>query len=75
MLKEYILNKEHFKFRREVNDIDLKKSTNIAERVCDRFEKLCALETPVILPDEKICFIRTVKNLPEIISDEEWKEA
>lgn len=74
MLKEYILNKEHHKFRREVNGIDLKKSADIAERICDRFEKLCALETPVILPDEKICFIRTVKNLPEIISDVEWEK-
>lgn len=74
MLKEYILNKEHHKFRREIRDIDLKKDADIAERVCERFEKMCALETPVILPDEKICFIRTVKNLPEIISDKEWIE-
>ena len=74
MLKEYILNKEHYKFRREAGVVDLKDSDSIAERVCKRFEKMCALETPVILPGEKICFIRTVKNLPEIISDEEWIE-
>lgn len=74
MLKEYILNKEHHKFRREINDIGLKKDADIAERVCERFEKLCALEKPVILPEEKICFIRTIKKLPVIISDEEWTE-
>ena len=74
MLKEYILNKEHYKFRREAGVVDLKDSDSIAERVCKRFEKMCALETPVILQDEKICFIRTVKNLPEIISDKEWIE-
>lgn len=72
MLKEYILKKEHHKYRRKIANIDFTTYKNIDERVCVRFERLCAAETPVILPDEKICFIRTVENLPDILSDDEW---
>lgn len=39
-----------------------------------RFEKLCEAQTPVILPEEKICFMRTTKNMPDIFTEEEWGE-
>ena len=45
-----------------------------AERVVDRFEKLCADETPVILEGQQIVFLRTLKKAPNIYTDEEWKE-
>jgi len=32
------------------------------------------LERPVILPDEKIVFMRTVENIPECFTEAEWSE-
>ena len=40
----------------------------------DRFEKLCSLETPHFLPEEKICFLRTIKNIPDCFTEDEWAE-
>lgn len=46
-----------------------------AERITRRFEALCAAETPVILDEsELIVFTRTVPNLPDIFTEEEWAE-
>ena len=45
-----------------------------AQRVCLRFERLCQYEKPAFLEDEKICFMRCVKKLPEIFTPEEWQE-
>lgn len=77
-LLQYILAKKHHAFRREV-DWDLAseyaaRALSPQERMCDRFERLCAAETPVLLPGERICFLRTISNLPEIFTEEEWKE-
>ncbi|MBO4693401.1 MAG: pyruvate formate-lyase [Clostridia bacterium] len=71
-----IVNKEHHKFRHKV-DWDLaneysKAGLSPIERMSDRFNRLTDEETPVILPDEKIVFMRTVANLPDIFTDEEW---
>lgn len=44
------------------------------ERMAFRFESLCKTETPVILDGEMISFIRTVENIPDIFSEEEWKQ-
>ncbi|MBR4910986.1 MAG: pyruvate formate-lyase [Clostridia bacterium] len=73
-----IVNKEHHKYRHKV-EWDLaneyaKKWLSPAERMADRFERVCREETPVILPCEKIVFMRTVANLPEIFTESEWKE-
>lgn len=79
-LLNYILNKEHHKFRKTYPEYD-----NIAEEYCAlgldpkermtrRFELFSALETPVILPDEKICFIRTVSTLPDCFTQNEWEQ-
>lgn len=73
MLKSYILNKEHHKFRKEIK-LEIDKSMSIDARMAYRFQKVCEAETPVILPGEKICFLRTVSNLPDIIDESEWKE-
>lgn len=44
------------------------------ERMTRRFELLSSLETPVLLPDEQICMMRTVKNIPDCFTEEEWQE-
>ena len=79
-LKEYIISKKHHQFRR-----DFPEYQNLAqeyhrlglspkERMTRRFELLSGLETPVLLPDEKICFMRTVKQIPDCFTEEEWAE-
>lgn len=80
VLREYIVNREHHKFRK-----DFKEYENLSmsykelglspkERMTRRFELLAGLETPVLLPDEKICFMRTVKSIPDCFTEEEWIE-
>ena len=79
-LKEYIISKKHHQYRR-----DFPEYQNLAqeyhrlglspkERMTRRFELLSGLETPVLLPDEKICFMRTVKQIPDCFTEEEWAE-
>ena len=79
-LKEYIVSKKHHQYRR-----DFPEYQNLAEeyhrlglspkeRMTRRFELLSGLETPVLLPDEKICFMRTVKQIPDCFTAGEWAE-
>lgn len=77
-LYNFILNKEHHKFRK---DILLDLATGFSEekllseeRMTRRFELLTKMETPHILPDEKIIFVRTVKKLPDIFTASEWEK-
>ena len=77
-LLHYIISKQHHKFRHTV-DWNLgeeysKKGLTPVERMADRFERLIREEKPVILPDEKICFIRTVANIPDCFTEAEWAE-
>ncbi len=77
-LYNFILNKEHHQFRHSV-DWDLakeysEKGLSPIERMADRFEKLTKEETPVILEGEQIVFLRTVSNIPEIFTKEEWDD-
>ena len=66
VLKNYIVNREHHQFRKDFKEYanlseDYKKlGLSPKERMTRRFELLASLETPVLLPDEKICFLRTV---------------
>lgn len=74
----YIIAKKHHQFRHTV-DWDLAGEYSAAnlpaeERMANRFERLCAAETPVFLPDEKICFVRTVANIPDCFTKEEWAQ-
>ena len=79
-LKAYIVSKKHHLFRR-----DFPEYQNLAEeyhrlglcpkeRMTRRFELLSSLETPVLLPDEKICFLRTVRQIPDCFTEDEWAE-
>ena len=77
-LYKSIIEKEHHKYRHTV-DWDLASEYAAAglspvERMADRFERVCREEKPVILPDEKIVFLRTVSNLPAIFTDAEWAD-
>ena len=40
----------------------------------DRFERMCAAETPHIVPFEKIVMMRTVPKLPDCFTEAEWEE-
>ncbi len=77
-LLKYILDREHHKFRRDCG-VDFasqfsEQKLSPIERMTVRFEALCKMETPVILPDEKICFVRTIKDIPDCFTQDEWAE-
>ena len=72
-LYAYILDKKHHAYRKQI-DIIFEKEMSPVERMTYRFEQVCKAEVPVILPGEQICFIRTIRNLPDIFSKAEWEE-
>ena len=77
-LLKYIIDKNHHEFRRDCG-IDFasdfcEKNISPIERMTVRFETLCKMETPVILPHEQICFIRTIKDIPECFTEGEWED-
>lgn len=77
-LYRIILNKEHHKYRRRVDWNLGEEYSSLGyspeERMSDRFSRMCREERAVILPGEKIVFLRTVANLPDIFTEDEWKE-
>lgn len=80
LLKDYIVNRKHHQFRKDYEEHSKLSTTykelglSPKERMTRRFELLAGLETPVLLPDEKICFMRTVKNIPDCFTEDEWAE-
>ena len=44
------------------------------ERMTIRFELLATMETPRIHPLEQIVLTRSVKNLPDVLTEDEWAE-
>ena len=80
VLKSYIIDRKHHQFRKDYEEYSNLAATykelglSPKERMTRRFELLAGLETPVFLPEEKICFIRTVKNIPDCFTEEEWAE-
>ena len=79
-LREYIRDGKHRVFRADHNELANLAQEYAAlglsptERMARRFETLCALEEPVILPFEQICFLRTTKSVPDIFTPQEWEE-
>ena len=76
-LYDYIVkDKAHQAFRRTLEtDLAAKyaaQGLSYRERMTRRFELLCAEETPELLPGERICFTRTVRNLPDVLTEDEW---
>lgn len=72
-LYDFIMNKKHHKFRK-VMRLEFERGMSPIERMTFRFEEMCKAETPVILENEQICFLRTIKNIPDIFSENEWAE-
>lgn len=79
-LLKYILNREHHQYRKDypeyvsLSEEFSKLGLDPKERMTRRFELLSKLESPVLLPDEKICFMRTVKQIPDCFTEKEWEE-
>jgi len=77
-LYHYIITeKAHRRLRRQMPGIAQQYAAaglSAKERMCARFEWLCREESPHFLPDEKICFLRTVQNLPDVFTQDEWAD-
>lgn len=73
-----VFEKKHHAFRHAVPDdiADAYAAIGLSpsERMTRRFDLLTKAENPVILPDERICFTRTLSNLPPIFTDTERSE-
>lgn len=80
LLYNFVLQKKHHKYRRNFPEYDClaetfkKEKLSPKERMTRRFELLSGLETPVLLDGEKICFLRTVKKLPDCFTEDEWAD-
>lgn len=77
-LRDYLLQKKHHTFRRDF-PTDLaadfsRQGLTPSERMTQRLEAVLAAERPVILPGERILFARTVRNLPDIFTPQEWAQ-
>ena len=78
-LRDYIVprrQKEHRKadFLRGFDPSVYRKSPDLRLRSSQRLRRALEAETPVILDGEKIVFLRTVPNLPDILSETEQEE-
>ncbi|MBE6635752.1 MAG: pyruvate formate-lyase [Ruminococcaceae bacterium] len=75
----YIQDRSYRETYRKTIDRDLAHEFSEAglsdeERVCRRFEILCEAEEAHIHDFEKIVMLRTVKNIPDCFTEEEWQE-
>ncbi len=77
-LLNYVLERKHHEFRVDFSENLAEeyknKGLSPAERMADRFERLCRAQVPHILPGEQICYIRTTKQIPDCFTEDEWKE-
>ncbi len=79
-LRDFVMNREHHKFRKDFSQLqqiaEQYKQAGLSpkERMTRRFELLASLEEPHFLPDEQICFFRTVKQIPDCFTEDEWKQ-
>lgn len=78
-IRDYIAEKKHHAFRKTLPEDYFcrrysQEGLSDVERMTRRMEEMCALETPVILPGEKITMMRTVACLPDCFTKEEWDE-
>ena len=79
-LYDFVVLKKHHIFRKDFPELKnlaerfSNESLSPIERMTRRFELLTSLETPVILKGERICFLRTVKSIPDCFTEIEWAE-
>lgn len=77
-----VFQKKHHSFRQNIEKdvlrdftVSLKKEKlSDILRAQKRLTWVLENEVPVILPDEKIIFMRTVQQIPEILTEDEWAE-
>lgn len=70
-----VIDRTHRTLRKEVPAVAqayAAEGLSPGERMTRRFEWLCREQEPTFLGDEKICFLRTTKQLPDIFTEEEW---
>lgn len=78
-LYDFIVTKQHHVFRKDIDkynhlaDSFARDDLPPIERMTKRFELLAKEETPVLLDGERICFMRTVKTIPDCFTEDEWK--
>ena len=74
----YIIAREHRAKRVALcpSSVEYYKKATLTpeERVCRRFEEICRLEQPAIHPEEKIVLVRTIKDVEDCFTREEWAE-
>jgi len=72
-----VVERAHRANRRQVADVAEQYASlglSPIERMTRRFEWLCGEEIPTFLPGEKICFLRTIKSIPDAFTEAEWEE-
>lgn len=75
-LRQTVLKKAHDQYRVNIERFAKEYATlNLSdvERACRRLCAMLEAETPVVFPEERICYTRTVKNLFPLYTDEEWE--
>lgn len=81
-MRNDILTKRHHQFRQDIHPAVFSRFTeelaeeNLSDiqRAAKRLQKVLEMEKPVLLEDEKIAFMRTVRKIPEIYTNDEWTE-
>jgi len=79
-LYDCVVEKKHHAFRKDHPELDdlptrfAAECLSPIERMTRRFELLTKLETPVLLEGERICFMRTIKNVPDCFTQQEWEQ-
>ena len=77
-LYSFVTEKKHHAFRHpytgETGEDFARRGLTPRERMTERFCALCAQETPHILPDQKLAFMRTVTDLPDVLTEAEWAD-
>ncbi|MBQ9783940.1 MAG: pyruvate formate-lyase [Clostridia bacterium] len=74
----YVIDRTHHGLRKK-SKLELGKEyaalgLTPEERMVRRFELLSSLEVPHIHPEEQIVLMRTVENLPDVLTEVEWTE-
>ncbi|MFV0503854.1 MAG: pyruvate formate lyase family protein [Lachnospirales bacterium] len=79
-IKELLISlrtKEHHIYRKSVDYLETnyfeENSVPVTKRVTSRFLEVLKNETPIIMKNQRIVFMRTVKNLPEIFTKNEME--
>lgn len=81
LLDYFVVKKEHHKYRRNMQldkyvlaEVFEKENLSPMERAVRRFCYVLSQEEPVVLSDERICFLRTNGVIPEIFTEREWEK-